>query len=763
MISRWHLAGPKESAATLFRLVVLFAIALAIYSPALRGDWLWDDDLDVTGNLALRDAAGLWRIWFYPVGLYDYYPIKYTVQWVQWHLWGANTLGYHVTNVALHAFSALLLWRVLERLGARSAWLGAALFLVHPLAVESVAWITELKNTLSLPFLLLAFLRFIAFEAGWQRRDLVAAVAFFVAAVLCKTSVVMFPVTLLVFVWWRRHRVTAPEILTIVPFFVVSFVFGLVTLWFQHHRAIGGAEAAFNPVGGILARLACAGTSLAFYILKAVVPANLMPIYPQWSVNPPTFPLFLPWLLLTVVVAWFWSRRRTWGRAALFGLSWFVLHLVPVLGFVPISSQRFTWVMDHLTYVPLLGLIGLAVAGFDRLTRRSATLPPVVYHGVALILCAVFAFLSFRHAAAFRSEETLWTDNVRKNPAAWMAQYNLGTFAAKAGRTAAAIEFYRAALSRRPDYPEAWNNLGIELRNQGDLDEAIAAYERALQLRPDHVAAHNNLGAALAAAGRLEEARSRCDEALRLNPNFPAAHRNLGNILARLGRNEDAIAHFRQALALQPVFPEAENDLGVTLANAGQPDAAISAFTGALGHNPDYAEAHNNLGSTLRDLGRRTEALTHFQRALEISPTYATARYNLASVLVEEGRTEEAAAEFEQTLRLDPAHADAHFNLGNLRAMADDNVDALGHYLAALQAQPAHAAAHRNAGIVLTRLGRVSEAVTHFEAAVAAQPDFADAHLSLAQSYQALGRIPEAIASYEAARRLRPDLPPLAR
>ena len=739
----------------LFAAIIVLA-AFAVYWPALHGGWLWDDELDVTGNSALRDAAGLWRIWFHPVGLYDYYPIKYTVQWLQWQLWGADTTGYHATNIALHALSSLLFWRLLSRLAVAHAWLGGLIFAVHPLAVESVAWITELKNTLSLPFLLLAFLRYLDFDTRGRRGALVASVLLFAAAALCKTSVVMFPVALLLYQLWKHGRLTWARGLSTAPFFVVSLVLGLVTLWFQHHRAIGGEEAGFDPVGGPLARIACAGSSLAFYAGKTLLPTNLMPIYPQWTVNPPSPLLFLPWLVLAAAVTWFWIQRGTWGRHALLGTGWFVLHLLPVLGFVPISSQRFTWVMDHLAYLSLLGAVGLATAALAWLPRR-AVLP------VTLPVCVVLGLVSHRHAATFRSEQALWEDNVAKNPQAWMAHYNLGKIAGDAGRSSDAIGHYRAALRARPAYPEAWNNLGMELRNAGRNAEAIEAFENAIRSKPAHYAAHNNLAAALAAAGRIPDAIARVQEALRINPRFAAAHRNLGNILTRTGRNREAIEHFRQALALQPHFPEVENDLGVALANSGHNADAIAAFRRALQQRPDYAEALNNLGSTLRDTGQPAEALAPLERALALRPEYVSARYNLGCALLDAGRTADAVAAFEHTLRLDPSHADALFSLGNIRATAGDDAAALAHYDRATTLRPDFAAAHRNAGIVLARSGRIAEAVTRYRAAVTARPDFADAHLSLAQAYQALGQMSEAIASYEAARKLRPELPPIER
>lgn len=736
---------------------IIVALTFLAYSPALRGSFLWDDELDIVKNAALRDVAGLYRIWFNPVGLYDYYPIKYTVQWLQFQLWGLDPLGYHLTNVALHAASSLLFWRILTRLGLRHGWLGALLFAVHPLCVESVAWITELKNTLSLPFLLLAFLRYLDFDSTRRQPALATSVGFFLCAALCKTSVVMFPVTLLLFLWWKHRDLSRSALLSTLPFFLVSLTLGLVTLWFQQHRAIGPTDTGFDPVGGPLARVACAGSALAFYAWKSVVPVGLMTIYPQWQVDPPSPLLFVPWFALAVFVIAFWIRRDTWGRAALFALGWFVLHLLPILGFVPISSQRFTWVMDHLAYISLLAPMGVAVLVLDYLSRHRLIFAPV------LLASAFLGVLTFRHAGTFRSEAALWSHNVALNPGAWMAHYNLGKIAGDARRPADAIAHYQAALRARPDYPEAWNNLGTELRQLDRNAEAIAAFESAIRHQPDHAAAHNNLASALAATGRLPEAIARCEQSLRLNPRFAPAHRNLGNLLAQSGRVDAALAPLQRALELKPHFPEAANDLGVVLASLNRLEPALAVFQRAVAQQPDYPEALTNLGSTLRDLRRPADALPHLRRALALRPAYSSAHYNLAAALLDSGDAATAARELESLILREPNYANAHFLLGNIHASAGDNNAALARYETAAQLAPQLAAAQRNAGIVLMRLERPADALLRFQAAVAAQPDFAEAHLSLAQAHQALGQVPAAIAAYEAARRLRPDLPPLGR
>lgn len=686
-------ADPVAHASTSrrFRVViaaVMVVVGLLIFWPAMHGQWMWDDTLDVVQNPLLRHRAGLWQIWFHPAGLYDYYPLKYSLQWLQWHRWQANPAGYHATNVALHLTSALLVWRILARLGVRPAWLGGLLFLIHPLVVESVAWISEVKNTLSLPLFLLSFDRFIRYDEARRPRDYGLSLALFLAAMLGKTSVVMLPLALLLYVWWKRDRIVPRDVLAVLPFAVVSCALGFVTWWFQQNVAIGAAEAGFNPVGGPLARAACAGTTAAFYLSKAVFPINLMPIYPQWVVDPPSVWEFLPWVAFAALGWWCWQRRDRWGRHALFGLGWFGIFAAPILGFVTISSQRFTWAMDHLIYVPLLGLIGLATAGvgytLDRVepaTRRWG------WVGV-LAVCTTLTVASRNHAAVFRSEESLWADNARRNPAAWMAWFNLGKIHQESNRHGEALDDYRRALALHPNYADVYYNLGNLLRDTGKPQEAIEAYRTALRLRPNLVLARGNLAVALAQSGRLDEAITECQLAVAQNPAYADGQYNLGSLLVSTGRANEAIPHFLAVLRLDPTHPGAEDNLGIAYSNANQPAAAIPHFQRAIAQDPRSAKAHNNLGSALRQLGRTDAAIAEFGAALQLQPDYVNAAYNLGCAEAIAGKYADAIVTLERVVRLQPDHVDARVNLAAVLAAVGRKAEAGVQYDSARKLRP---------------------------------------------------------------------------
>ncbi len=362
----------KITRGALLRALLIAAAVLWIFQPVFHGGWLWDDDTDIYDNTITRGDSGLWSIWFAPGTQIDYYPVKASVQWVQWHLFGMDTLGYHLTNIVLHFVGSLLVWRLLGKLGLRQAWIGGLIFAVHPVMIESVAWIAELKNTLSLPPFLLAMGAFVDYERNGRGRDYLQALAWFLVAMLCKTTMVMFPVVILLYFWWRRGCVSWKDLKVSVPFFAISLVLGLVTLFVgnwhaQIYHETDQGHSRDIALGGLFSRLGCAGAALAVYTWHFIWPVQLLPIYSLWQVDPPEPWQFVPLFVLAGLVGWFWTERKSWGRHLILGVGFYMLNLVPFVGFIPISYMRFSWVMDHFLYIPSIGLIGLLVAGWGQL------------------------------------------------------------------------------------------------------------------------------------------------------------------------------------------------------------------------------------------------------------------------------------------------------------------------------------------------------------------------------------------------------------
>jgi branched-subunit amino acid transport protein AzlD len=521
----WKLPG--------LRAILIVAAGFWVFAPALRGDWLMDDDLYLTQNVLLNDPARLWKIWFSPGSLIEYYPIEASVQAIQWRVWHMDTLGYHLTNVLLHIIGALLVWRLLSKFGMKFAWLGGFLFAVHPATVESVAWISELKNTLSLPPFLMALCAWIDYEAAGKRRDYALALGWFLVAMLCKISMAMFPIVILLYAWWKRDRIAWSDWKAAAPFFAISLVLGFATIlagdWFRQAHL----QSAANPdIGGFLDRVALAGQSLAFYFSKCVWPMGMIPIYPKWPVDPSSLFSYVPWLIVGAMLGFLWSRRKGWGRHVLLGLGFFLLNLLPFIGFTSVSYMGFTWVMDHFLYLPLIGLIGLAIACLDNIDSRiSSSIRPALA-GMTAVVLALLAWESNSYAGVFAGPEALWSYTIAHNPNGWLAHNNLGNVFLETGRVPEAMAEYDTAIQLNPGCVEANNNLGFALEQEGRTSEAIARYEQALKFNPHFVLALTNLAYALAQEGRVQEAIDHYQLALLVNPNDAEARANLTKLKA---------------------------------------------------------------------------------------------------------------------------------------------------------------------------------------------------------------------------------------
>jgi protein O-mannosyl-transferase len=560
----------------------LVAITLIAYGPMWHAGFIWDDDEFVTDNPVIKSADGLYRLWF-TASTPDYFPLTSSMLWLEWRLWANHPPGYHLVNVLLHAFSAVLLWRVLQRLKIPGALLAAALFALHPVNVKSVAWITEGKNTLCMFFYAGTLLSWLKFEDSGRWRWYGLALAGFALALLSKTAVAPLPVVLLGMAWWRRGRVGWKDVRQVVPFFVIAAALGLVTVWFQSHRAIGPEVVRTD---GFWSRLAGAGWAVWFYFYKAVLPLNLIFVYPRWQIDARNVVTYIPLVLLAAVFVLCWRYRRGWGKALFCGLAYFVVMLLPVLGFLNIYFMRYSLVSDHWEYFAIIGPIALVAA----IIRK-----PVVAAAVLLALGA----LTWKQCGMYASVETLWQTTLRQNPDCWLARNNLGAIFQQKGKVDEAIAQYRKALQIKPDYAEAHNNLGTALLQKGGVDEAIAQYQEALQIKPGYAMARNDLGMAFLQKGRVDDAIFQCQKALQISPDYAAACLNLGNALLRKGSVDDAITQYRKALQI----------------------------------NPDLEEAHHNLGNAFLQRGSAAEAITQYQEALQINPADSSVQNNLAWLL----------------------------------------------------------------------------------------------------------------------------------
>ncbi len=585
-------------------MAILLAVTMA-YGPALKAGFIWDDDAYVLENQHLESAEGLRQIWF-KIGATDqYYPLVFTTFWFERHLWGLSPLGYHLVNVLLHATGSILVWRVLKNLKVPGAAFAAAIFALHPVHVESVAWITERKNVLSGVFYLSslsAYLRFIADPESvpLRRRWYAIALAFFVGALLSKTVTATLPVILLLLTGWKRGRLTMRDVILVCPFFALGAAAGAITVWLERHH-VGTEFVHWNL--SFADRILIAGRAFWFYLAKLVWPSDLAFIYSRWRVpGAPAWHYVAP-LAAISFIAVAWAARNRIGKGLFVAIAFFAVTLLPALGFVDVYPMRFSYVADHFQYLASLGPLALLAAIAARWPA-----PKTWARAGGAILLLVLTTLTWRQCEIYHDAETLWRDTIQKDPDSWMAHGNLAAVLARQGRVEEAIDHYRTGLRLNDDAPQVHFNLAVLLQGQGDRDAAIAHYEQALRA-PRYAEAHNNLGVCLAENGRTDEAIEHYETALKLKPDYADAHGNLANLLVQRGRMNEAIEHYHQAVARAPDPTVFHYNMASALIKAGRSADAESHYREAqrgfevmLRVHPDDARSQAGLAQTRRAL-----------------------------------------------------------------------------------------------------------------------------------------------------------------
>ncbi len=534
--------APESTRQFLGRGLALIAALVIVYFPALRGGLLWDDERHLTAS-PLRSLEGLGRIWTEIGATQQYYPVLHSAFWLEHALWGDATPGYHVTTLLLHGLAAVLFALVLRRLALPGAWLAATLFAFHPAHVESVAWISEQKNTLSAALGLGAVLAYLRFADARRPLAYAIASALFVLALLTKSVVATLPAALLVITWWQRGRLAwRQDVRPLIPWFVAATAAGVFTAWFE--RALIGAEGAAFELSA-LQRTLLAPHIVWFYLGKLAWPAGLTFIYPRWEILPASPLAWLPLVAALIALGLAWRVR---SRAPLAVLLLFGGLLFPVLGFFNVFPFLYSFVADHFQYLASLPVLAAVAALLAPRLHRTGRWP-------AFLLVAGLALMSWRQAGDYRDLETLYRATLARNPACWMAHNNLGKeLLADPARLPEAITCFQRALSLRPAYPEALTNLGLALNNSGRPAEAIAYLRDSLRLKPGVYQAHNNLGIALARSGRAEDALAEFARAAALNPHLPNIEENWAKALLLLGRNDEAALHFARAEQLRKRF-----------------------------------------------------------------------------------------------------------------------------------------------------------------------------------------------------------------
>ena len=771
-------ASPLTAATSYARQNALAFVALGLlvgvsYLPAmLWGGFVWDDNLCIKTD-PVREVSGLWQIWFSPGAIENeghYWPLVYTTFWIEHKLWGFDPTGYHIVNVLLHLANTLLLWHLLRRLAVPGAWMVAAVFAVHPLHVESVAWVIERKDVLSGLFYLGAALAWVRFVEQPRPQRYAWSLALYAMALLSKSIAVTLPVSLLIWHWWKQDRVTSTDLLRLAPFFAVGLAITIGDLSFYQ------SERTLSLDYSLIERMLIAAHALWFYAGKLLWPTDLAVIYPRWDIRVAD-PFAWGYLgaAIALVMA-LWHFRLQIGRGPLVGALFFAVTLSPALGFVDHNYMKYSFVADRFQYLAGIGVMSVVIGAVTHGVRCFPGLWQKGVLGVAAVALVALGMLTWRQASIYRDEETFNRHIITLNPQARNAHRHLSKALYNQGRYEEALDAARVAVEQRPDYSKTQATLGEVLTALGRYEEAEKALRRAIALKheeaekalrraialnPQARNVHRHLGKVLYNQGRYEEALDAYYVAVAQRPDDAELHINLSAILSQLGRYEETETHLRRAIALNPQAKIAHFNLSDALYNQGRYEEALDAIRFVIEQDSDFLEAHINLSAILNALGRSDEAETHLRRAIELNPQNIDLVRRLAEVLMPQGRYEEALDLIAQAVALDPASSQAaelHFLMGQT---AQDNGQpevAAEYYMRAFDIDPHHTQAIRRLAHLRLEQQRYDEALELFQRLTDIDPSDAVAYGNMGIVLLYLGRNDEALGSFDHARSLDPTL-----
>ncbi|MDQ2868418.1 MAG: tetratricopeptide repeat protein [Verrucomicrobiota bacterium] len=642
----------------------LVAAVFAVYYPAWRGGFLWEDLIHAETNPLLTASDGWRQIWFSFDSPVQYFPLTHSVFRLEKAFWGTSLLAHHLVNIGVHAASALILWRLLRRLAVPAAWLGAALFALHPVQVESVAQISELKNVLMGLFFFASLFFWVRYCE--QKRALWWTVSFvcYVLALAAKTNASVLPAALVLILWWRQERVGWRWMAEIAPFAALSIGAGFVAILWER---TSNTTSLYVMKADVIERGLIASRDIFFYLGKLLWPVHLSFNYPAWNISRthPTDYLWLVALVATAAVIFFAWRRL--GRGPEVASSFFVVALLPFLGFVNFYPFRYSYVDDHYQYLASIGPLSLVAAAFSRMGRNLRV-------AAAACVLGLLAFLTWRHAHAYESGAALWEDTIKENPQSYLAENNFGTTLLDEGDPRAALPHLQRAYQLAPANFESAHNMGVCLMNLQRLTDALPYLEQAVKIDGRDANARRDLGRALLQLGRADEAAEDVEQLLALKPGDAKAHTLLAAIRTQQARPEEAMTHLRTALSLAPDDAEAMTQLANLYLQTQKEDAAAALLRKILEVRSDDADALKNYAwllataseANLRD-GTRAVALA--EKAQLKAPGNPFIQATLAAAYAEAGRFNEARAVAQNALRFAEAN-----NLSGLAALLNKEI-----------------------------------------------------------------------------------------
>jgi Flp pilus assembly protein TadD len=551
------------------RVLLLFALTFLIYGFGIGRGFDFDDLTYIKDNPLLRRPDAFHAYWFTSEA-FNYYPLFWSLLRIQYLLWGAHPLGYHLVNLLMHSINAVLLWRICREWRLPGAWWIAALFAVHPVNAQTLAWAAEQKNTWSFFFMALALLAFIRHARDRHWKHYFLSLLWFTAALACKTSTVFLPVFLTVFYAFGR-KATRPLLLRLAPFYALGLAAGITTVWFEKHRV--EAKSLLGTLS-LWQRMEVAGATFWFYLDKALVPIHLTPMYRGWVDTTAAMHTALPGFLLVALLlccALFWRRL---GAPIALGIAYYALMLLPLLGIFDTNYFAYSLVADHWQYHALPGIIVAVVCALQCLAQRWPQLtayPNAVGAGAVVGLAA----LASTHFSHFEDRRSLWSYVVEENPEAWIGWYNLGIVFADDHQPKQAVAAYRRSIQTKSDYYQSHYNLANSLSTLGEIEEAEREYLTAEKIKDDDADLHNNRAVALMRLGREDDAVAEFTRAIELDSGETSSHVNLVAILIKRGQVEEAARHLEMARPLSEANARRVAEAITTTAQRGNVPAPI--------------------------------------------------------------------------------------------------------------------------------------------------------------------------------------------
>jgi protein O-mannosyl-transferase len=707
-------------------LVLVLMLTFAAFSPCLKSHFInWDDGLYVTENTVIQNLSfhNVKKIFTSYFGS-NYLPLTMLSYSLEYRFFKLDPFGYHLTNLILHLLNCLLVFWLIYLLTQRISIsaISTLFFGLHPLHVESVAWVSERKDLLYALFFLAAMVSYGYYLRSPKiRRYYYLCLILFLAALLAKPMAITLPLVLLLIDYFNNRKADKRMFIDKIPFLILSLIFGVLAAIGQYVTGAVRSEHLLN----FFHKIAIASYSIIFYLYKLVLPIKLSCLYPYSGVNNPAFLYSLAGFIVLLVLV---IRSAKYTRKVIFGSAFFLVTLLPVLQFIPIGE---TIVADRYVYIASLGIFYILAEGifwlFHNKTRNSSFLRGLLL-AILIVLTSFLASLTWQRCQVWRDSMSLWNDVLTKHPNVATAFNNRGITYKDQGDIQQAISDYSKAIVINPKFVNAHYNRGIVYKDQGNIQQAISDFSKAIKIKPNYVDAYNNRGLAYKDQGNIQQAISDYNKVIEINPNFEKAYNNRGVTYNDQGDIQQAISDFNKAIEINPNFWQAYNNRGLAYKDQGDIQQAISDFNKAIEINPNYVDAYNNRGNTYADRGDIQQAIFDYNKAVAINPKYEKAYNNRGITYKDQGNIQQAISDFSRAIKINLNYAEAYNNRGNLYSQQGNFIQAFSDYTRAIEINPNYLDAYCSRGTAYSQQGSFAQAIFDFNRAIEINPNYAEVY-----------------------------------